>query len=485
MIVPENKGWLLNKDLGGCSNFIDTGAKMSLTITNITTATTTTRATSDKIDQSKWVINLSKAQLTQAQASLPAHGPGFAVTPRHPPYGYYIVAIGKACSTIEPNIADELRAEIRGALKHTHLLRSNISREEVQALVELKRDSSKVILTADKGVALVIMDKPEYIHKAQELLDDKKTYKEINTDPTNKLKTKLISLLKKIKAEGGIEDQLYKKMYPTGAVAPKFYGLPKIHKRDIPLRPIVSSRGSINYEVAKEHSRILRPLVGKSPHHINNTGDFVQQVRGIKLQATECITSYDVSALFTSVPIESAITIIRNKLELDPELHNRTTIKVEHVTSLLEFCLKTTYFQFQGRFYEQLYGAPMGSPISPIVANLYMKDFETKAISSAVHPPSMWKRFVDDTFVVIESSRKEEFLDHINNMDPHIQFTTEDAKSDGCLPFLDTIVLIQLDKSLLTSVYRKPTHTDLYQQWDSHHHLSAKYSVINTLRHGV
>ena len=157
-------------------------------------------------------------------------------------------------------------------------------------------------------------------------------------------------------------------------------------------------------------------------------------------------------------------------------------MKVEHITSLLEFCLKTTYFQFQGRFYEQLHGAAMGSPISPIVANLYMEDFETKAISSAVLPPSMWKRFVDDTFVVIESSRKEEFVDHINNMDPHIQFTTEDAKPDGSLPFLDTIVLIQPDNSLLTSVYRKPTHTDLYLQWDTHHHLSAKYSVIKTLR---
>ena len=68
-------------------------------------------------------------------------------------------------------------------------------------------------------------------------------------------------------------------------------------------------------------------------------------------------------------------------------------------------------------------------------------------------------------------------------MDPHIHFTTEDAKPDGSLPFLDTIVLIQPDNSLLTSVYRKPTHTDLYLQWDSHHHLSAKYSVINTLRY--
>ena len=75
--------------------------------------------------------------------------------------------------------------------------------------------------------------------------------------------------------------------------------------------------GSINYEVSKELSRILRPLVGNSPHHIKNTGDFVQQLKGITLQDKECITSYDVSAHFTSVPIDPAINIIRKKLELD------------------------------------------------------------------------------------------------------------------------------------------------------------------------
>ena len=106
----------------------------------------------------------------------------------------------------------------------------------------------------------------------------------------------------------------------------------------------------------------------------------------------------------------------------------------------------------------------MGSPISPIVANLFMEDFEIKAINSAVDPPRIWKRFVDDTFVVIDYARKEKFLEHINNMDPHIQFTTEDAKPDGSLPFLDTIVFPQPHNSLLTPVHRKPTHADLYLQ---------------------
>ena len=109
------------------------------------------------------------------------------------------------------------------------------------------------------------LDKAEYNNKAQDFLQDEKTHKEISTGSTIKLKHKLINLLKKIKADWGINDQLYRKMYPTGAVAPKFYRLPKVHKRDIPLRPIVSSRGSINYEVAKELSGILRSLVGKIP----------------------------------------------------------------------------------------------------------------------------------------------------------------------------------------------------------------------------
>ena len=201
-------------------------------------------------------------------------------------------------------------------------------------------------------------------------------------------------------------------------------------------------------------------MVGSSPHHIKNTADCVQQLKGITLQANEDIVSYDVSALFTSEPIDPAINSIRRKLELDQGLHLRTSKSVVQIISLLEFCLTTTYFQFQGRFFEQLQEAAMGSPISLIVANLYMEDFENKAINTAEWPPRVWKRYVDDTFVVIEVNKKQGFLDHINSVDPFTHFTTEDARTNGSIPFLDTIVMPQSDGSLLTWVYRKPTHTD-------------------------
>ena len=95
----------------------------------------------------------------------------------------------------------------------------------------------------------------------------------------------------------------------------------------------------------------------------------------------------------------------------------------------------------------------------------------------------MWKRFVDDKFVVIKAAHKQEFLDHINSIDHHIQFTSEESKPDGSMPFLDMKITPKEDGRLNTTVYRKPMHTDLYLQWDSHHPISSKYSVVGTLHH--
>ena len=158
-------------------------------------------------------------------------------------------------------------------------------------------------------------------------------------------------------------------------------------------------------------------------------------------------------------------------------------MSVNNIICLLEFCLKSTYFSYQGQHYQQLEGAAMGSPISPIVANIFMEDFEHKAISTAPHPPCFWKRYVDDTFTILESSHREAFLDHINSVDQHIQFTCEEQREDGSLPFLDVLVIPKEDGSLNSTVFRKATHTDQYLQWDSHHTLPSKYSVVGTLLH--
>ena len=243
-----------------------------------------------------------------------------------------------------------------------------------------------MVLTADKGVALVVIDKSDYIKKAKELLQDTNTYRTIQVDPTSKLKNKLINILRKIKAETGMQENTYRKMYPTGASPPKFYGLPKIHKKNIPLRPIVSSIGSVSYGVAKELARIIKPLIGSSQYHVHNSKQFADEFKKIKLEEGECFTSYDVTALFTSIPVPSALDIIRRKLEQDADLSTRTSMTANNILELLGFCLNNAYFVFQEVFYEKTKGAAMGLPISPIVANIFMEAFENRAITTALHP---------------------------------------------------------------------------------------------------
>ena len=88
---------------------------------------------------------------------------------------------------------------------------------------------------------------------------------------------------------------------------------------------------------------------------------------------------------------------------------------------------------------------------------------------------------MDDTFVIQQQAHKQAFLDHINSIDPAIKFTFEGKQRNGAIPFLDTLVTSEADNSLSITVYCKPTHTDQYLEWDSHHNLSPKYSVIGTL----
>ena len=220
-----------------------------------------------------------------------------------------------------------------------------------------------------------------------------------------------------------LDNNTYKAMYPTSCGTPKFSGLPKIHKPITPLRPIVSSHGLVIYGVAKEY---YQGSIGKRPH-----------------------------------PQERNSNVSRD------------------IFLLLEFCLKNTYLSFQGHFYERVEGMAMGSPVSPIITNLYMEYFEQKALSTAPIP-RLCCQYVDDTFVIQMEESKQNFLQHMNSVDPAIQFTVENNKEDGPIPFLDTTVKPETDSKLSITVCRKPTHLDQYLQWDSHHHLSAKYSVIST-----
>ena len=215
---------------------------------------------------------------------------------------------------------------------------------------------------------------------------------------------------------------------------------------------------------------------------LENSTDLVNKMSQLTLSEQEMLVSFDVKALFTSVPVQESLEIIHQRLINDPTLSSRTKIPAEMVTDLLRICLTTTYFLFDGKIYSQVEGAAMGSPVSPIVANLFMEHFEEKALSTCTARPRLWLRYVDDTMVIIDRDKVEDFHSHINDQHPSIAFTIE-TEENASIAMLDTRMERQDDGSLSFSVFRKATHTDQYLQFDSHQPLQHKLGVIRTLHH--
>jgi hypothetical protein len=124
----------------------------------------------------------------------------------------------------------------------------------------------------------------------------------------------------------------------------------------------------------------------------------------------------------------------------------------------------------------------MGSSLSPIVGNIFMKHFKKLALDSTLHKPLLWLQYTDDTSVVWPHGPQQllNFLSHLNSLRPSTQFTME-VESDSTIPFLDVLV-VRKETSLATKVYKKPIHTSRYLNFKSNHLLHVKIGLIQSLR---
>ena len=140
---------------------------------------------------------------------------------------------------------------------------------------------------------------------------------------------------------------MYKFLRSTDSVLPRMYGLPKIHKPNLPLRPIVSFVGSATYELSKFLKNTLSPLVGNTVHTVKYSAEFVELIEKINILDNESQMSFDVVSLFTSIPLETARAIVLDRLRNDCTLEDRTSLTITELTEALDVCLTSTYFTYK------------------------------------------------------------------------------------------------------------------------------------------
>ncbi|KFD67427.1 hypothetical protein M514_11958 [Trichuris suis] len=340
-----------------------------------------------------------------------------------------------------------------------------------------------VITKADKGNVVVVMDMPFYLDRMSTLLSNP-VYKPIQEDPTKNLHKTLKRLISEFAQETGDETltKISKRLgHPSRYQCPEMYCLPKIHKVDIPFRPVVSSINSILSELSSYLKRLIQPLVGKQRSAVKNSKTFREELKRMNIGSTDIMVSYDVKDLFTNVPIPDTLQVLMELLSSDVTLPQRTKLNPFHIVKLCSFCmLEGNIFHFRGSFYKQENGVPMGSPLSPVLAEVFVEHFERQVFfhTSTEIAPAYFKRYVDDIFAILKRGTENNFLDILNRECPNVIAFTIEKELDGKLPFLD-ILIIRSEEGIKTTVYRKPTHSDKYIEFTSHHPRHVMIGILH------
>ena len=188
------------------------------------------------------------------------------------------------------------------------------------------------------------------------------------------------------------------------------------------------------------------------------------------------MVSFDVVSLFTSVPLDYTIDIILDKVYRDKLVN--TKLSRHEFKRLLELCTKDMHFSFNEEIYKQINGVAMGSPLGPVLANIFMVELENNIIPSLNDKVSLWFRYVDDTFTFIKKGEVENVKSVLNGFHENIKFTHE-READNKISFLDVNVIKNCDGSFETDIYRKKTDTNVYLNWKS---FAPKAWKVGTLK---
>ncbi|XP_055522514.1 uncharacterized protein LOC129716705 [Wyeomyia smithii] len=342
----------------------------------------------------------------------------------------------------------------------------------------LKAHPEILVLSSDKGNRTVIMYAKEYHEKIRALVDDQATYRNVPRDPTEKIQRKnnnFVTTLLNLKL---IDSKTAKWLKTYNAVCPRIYGQPKAHKTNLPLRPVVPNYSAPTYKLCKFVANILNTHL-TSTFNTASSFKLCDELKSFILPEDHIMVSLDVVSLFTNVPRKLVTKTITDRWhEINTEIH------LELFLEIVEFCMEASYFRYDNKFYYQTYGTAMGSPLSPILADIVLESIIHNALSHLPFEVPILRKYVDDLFLIIPKDSIDTVLDTFNSQEDRIQFTIE-IEQDRKLPFLDLLLNRQEDQSLFTEWYSKPISSGRMLNFHSYHQYKHKINVANNFIHRV
>ena len=346
---------------------------------------------------------------------------------------------------------------------------SNITKLERKCLSDLANDHSIVIKKADKGGAIVIQNRTDYVAEGERQLSDGKFYKVLDHDPTNEHNVKIKNQLDMMQKRGEITKKVKDFLFLETPRTPELYVLPKIHKNTIPPpgRPIISANNSRTEPISAFVDTFLRPIVAEGKSYIKDTTDFINKLSTLKtLNDKSLLVSLDVTSLYTNIPNREGIQAANQALLSDRGLVNNPSNL--SLAELLTLVLTLNNFKFNETNYLQIGGTAMGTRLAPSFANIYMNHFEETYVYIYPFKPTAWFRYIDDIFMIWDHGIDDlkTFIQYLNSCNENIKFSSE--ISDHKLNFLDVTVKVE-NQHLVTDLYTKPTDRNTYLPYDSAH----------------
>lgn len=437
-------------------------------------------------DNKKWLKNLTNIMIPPDIENFLSLGPKFSiqVNSKKLHVGGLLADVESILEDHPRNVRDLYRARVTNVI--TNFLHKNNDTVCQGVYNEtrnfLKANPNILITRADKGAVTVIIDKNDYIRKAKHLLDDTQTYIQLNSDPTFTTQKKNNDLVKYLKQKNCIDEGTVKLLTIHAAITPKFYGLPKIHKQDVPLRPIVSSIDSPTFKLAGFVGNILATAFkDTNQYNVKDSFDFASEFNNFQLPPHYVVISLDVVSLFTNIPLDMVIQIIQEKWQT---IDLVCSFNQEQFIQIINFIFNNTYFSFNDKFFKQIFGTPMGSPLSPIIATMVMDSLFDYVIPRLPFQPPFIKKYVDDVICAIPSDLINQVQAIFNSFNPHLQFTVEEEENNS-IPFLDTKIIRNENNILILDWYQKPTNSGRYINYYSHHPLNQKVNIIKAMKNRI